>query len=75
MVRALGSGSISKALNFVNPFGKSEKVAERPEYELPVGLIAVICVVATAQLVLAGLLLSWEYLRLLIRASLRKLRQ
>jgi Flp pilus assembly pilin Flp len=64
-----------KVLNLVNPFGKSEKIAERAEYELPVGLIAVVCVVATAQLVLAGLQLSWEQLRLLIGGSLRGLRQ
>jgi Flp pilus assembly pilin Flp len=64
-----------KVLNLVNPFGKSEKIAERAEYELPVCLIAVVCVVATAQLVLAGLQLSWEQLRLLIWGSLRGLRQ
>ena len=66
---------MSKVLNLVNPFGRSEKVAEPAEYELPVGLIAVVCVVATAQLVLAGLQLSWEQLRLLIGGSLRGLRQ
>jgi Flp pilus assembly pilin Flp len=65
---------MSKVLNLVNPFGKSEKVAKPAEYELPVGLIAVVCVVATAQLVLAGLQLSWQHLRLLIGGSLRALR-
>jgi hypothetical protein len=39
-----------KVLNLVNPFGKCEKIAEQAEYELPVGLIAVVCVVATSQL-------------------------
>jgi hypothetical protein len=56
----------------VNPFGKSKKLAE---YAFNVGLIVVVCVVVTAQLVLAGLLLSWEQLRLLIGGSLRRLRQ
>jgi Flp pilus assembly pilin Flp len=72
---ALGSGPTSKVLNLVNPFGKSEKVAKLAEYALHVGLIAVVCVVATAQLVLAGLQLSWEQLRLLIGSSLRGLRR
>ena len=56
----------------VNPFGKSKKLAE---YAFNVGLIVVVCVVATAQLVLAGLQLLWQQLRLLIGGSLRRLRQ
>jgi Flp pilus assembly pilin Flp len=40
--------------------------AEPAEYTLHVGLIAFVCLVATAQLVLAGLQLFWQRLALLI---------
>jgi Flp pilus assembly pilin Flp len=66
---------MAKVLNLVNPFRESEMGAEPAEYTLHVGLIAFVCLVATAQLVLAGLQLSWEHLRLLIGGSLRGLRQ
>jgi Flp pilus assembly pilin Flp len=60
---------MAKVLNLVNPFRESEMGAEPAEYTLHVGLIAFVCLVATAQLVLAGLQLFWQRLALLIGGS------
>jgi hypothetical protein len=63
--------AVSKVLKSVSAFRKSGELAEHAR---EVGLIAFVCVVATGQLVMAGLHLSWEQLPLLMGRIRRGLR-